>query len=308
MLAPLDALIEVPDALLETVRDGNPIRTAVVNAVSAVALQSAREAAEAGIIVPVLVGDTDEMRNAATGIGWEIGSYELIPASGEEAAAMAGAHAAGTGRVEAIMKGHLHTDHFMRAILNREAGLRLGKPLTHHFYMTVAGRDGALILSDAALNPAPDFDTKKAIIENCIALAKATGVVRPKVALLSASEVPSKHIPSSEEAVVLSDWAKSAVPDADVDGPLAFDLCVSPEAVRVKGVTSPVAGAADIVVVPEIVAGNALYKAIVAYGGACGAGIVLGAKVPILLTSRGDPPAARMASAALAALMGRVGA
>jgi len=293
-------VFECPQSLLKAARGGKPVRTAIVNAVNAVALESARDATEAGIIEPVLVGDIAEIRKAAAGLGWDIGVFEIIEASGEDAAALAGAMAAGKGRVEALMKGHLHTDSFMKAVLNKEAGLRMGKPLTHISHLTVPGRAGSIMLTDGALNPAPDVEMKKAIIQNVVKLAHALGQARPKVALLSATEVVSKHIPSTGEAVELTKWAKANVPDADVDGPLAFDLCVSPEAVKVKGVVSPVAGAADIMIMPEIVVGNALMKMMTQYMGACMAGIVMGAKVPILLTSRSDPPPARLASAALA--------
>lgn len=292
-----------PDWLLTKARRAQPVATAIVNAVNDVALQSARDATDAGIITPVLVGEGDAMKRAADSIGWDIATFEVIEANGEQAAAEAGAKAAGGGAVGALMKGHLHTDIFMRAALSRDAGLRIGKPLTHHFHLTLGDQPSGLIITDAALNPAPDATIKQAIITNAVALSKATGIARPKVALLSATEVPTDKVPSSVEARDLAAWARDHVNDADVDGPLAFDLAVSPQAVAIKGVTSPVAGAADIIVVPEIVSGNALYKAMVQYLGACAAGVVLGAKVPILLTSRADPPAARLASAALAGLM-----
>lgn len=294
-------IFECPQPLLAAARGGQPVRTMVVNAVNDVVLESARDATDAGIIEPVLVGDLGEMRRSADRIGWDIATYEVIEASGEEAAAQAGAMATGRGRAEALMKGHLHTDVFMKAVLNKEAGLRVGKPLTHISHLTVPGRAGSLILTDGALNPAPDVELKKVIIANAIALAHALGNARPKVALLSATEVPSPRIPSTTEAVELTRWAKDAIRDADVDGPLAFDLCVSPEAVAVKGVVSAVAGAADILIMPEIVVGNALMKMMTQFMGACMGGVVLGAKVPILLTSRSDPAAARLASAALAA-------
>ncbi|MEL6621914.1 MAG: phosphate acyltransferase, partial [Pseudomonadota bacterium] len=144
---------------------------------------------------------------------------------------------------------------------------------------------------------------KKAVITNSVAMAQALGVTRPKVALLSATEVVSEHIPSTIEAETLTKWAATELPAADVRGPLAFDLAVSAEAVRVKGITGKVAGAADVIVVPEIVSGNALFKSLVQFAGACAAGLVVGAKVPLLLTSRADPPAARLGSAALAAIL-----
>jgi len=304
MLDPLSTTIQCPEPLLQMARQSPPIKTAIINAVNGLVLESAREASEAGIIIPVLVGNPSAMRSAAESIGWDIGALQMIDASGEEAAAAAGAAAAGRGDADAIMKGNLHTDVFMRAVLNRDAGLRQGQPLTHVFHLSLPGQSGSLIMTDCALNPAPDFELKKAILQNAVAVAQATGVKRPKVAILSATEVPNKHIPSSMEAVDLKDWAAGAIADADVDGPLAFDLAVSREAARIKGVSSPVAGAADIILVPEITAGNALYKMLVQYAGACAGGLVVGAKVPVLLTSRSDPPAARLASAALASILG----
>jgi phosphate acetyltransferase len=281
-----------------------PVRTAVVNAVNELVMESARDATLAGLIEPVLIGNPAEMSRAADAIGWDIGVYQIIDASGEDASAMAGAMAAGRGDVQALMKGHLHTDSFMKAVLNKEAGLRMGRPLVHVAHLTLPGRAGSFILSDGALNPAPDFETKKSIIANCVALARALGNARPKVALLSATEVISPRIPSTAEAAELTKWARAGgVPDADVDGPLAFDLAVSPESVRIKGIVSPVAGAADILIVPEIVSGNALMKMMTQFMGACLGGIVMGAKVPIILTSRADPAASRLASAALAAAL-----
>lgn len=297
-------IVECPRSLLTAARGAKPVRTAIVNAVNAVAMESARDATEAGIIEPVLVGNLDEIRKAADQVGWDIAIYQVIEAEGEEAAALAAAMAAGKGVVDALMKGHLHTDSFMKAVLNKEAGLRMGQPLAHIAHLTVPGRTGSIILSDGALNPAPDIEQKKAIIRYTVGLAKALGNARPKVALLSATEVVSPKIPSTGEAVELTKWAKDNVADADVDGPLAFDLAVSPEAVQIKGIKgSPVAGEADILVVPEIVCGNALMKMMIRFMNACLGGVVVGAKVPIILTSRADPPAARLASAALAAAL-----
>lgn len=296
--------IECPQSLLAAARGSKPVRTAVVNAVNAVALESARDAAAAGLIEPVLVGNLDEIRRVADQIGWDIGIFEVIEANGEDAAALAGAMAAGKGRVDALMKGHLHTDSFMKAVLNKEAGLRMGQPLAHVAHLTLPGRAGSIIVSDGALNPAPDVEQKKAIIKYTISLAQALGNARPKVALLSATEVVSAKIPSTGEGVELTKWARENVKDADVDGPLAFDLAVSPEAVEIKGIKgSPVAGMADILIVPEIVTGNVLMKTMIRLMGACLGGVVVGAKVPIILTSRADAPAARLASAALAAAL-----
>jgi len=297
------ATVECPGWMLQKARNmaAQPVRTGIVNAVNTVALASALEARDAGIITPILIGDQDEIAAGADQIGLDITGVEIIAAAGEQDAAAAGAAAAGAGDVAALMKGHLHTDVFMKAVLNREAGLRMGNPLVHVFHITLPGREGSLIISDCALNPAPDVETKKAIIQNCVTLAQAMGIQRPKVALLSATEVASPRIPSTGEAQELTQWAATALPGADVRGPLAFDLAVSPEAVRIKGLSGAVAGVADVIVVPEIVCGNALYKSLVHFSGACAAGVVMGAKCPILLTSRADPPAARLASATLVA-------
>ena len=293
---------ECPKSLLDAVNGRPPVRTGVVNAVSTVVLESVRDAVEAGVIEPVLFGDSGEIAKGAATLGWDMPELEVVDAADEGTAALLAAQAAGRGEVAALMKGHVHTDVFMRAVLNRDAGLRTGKRLSHIFHMTVPGRDGRLLISDAALNTHPDIDTKKAIIGNVVTLAGALGLERPKVALLSATEEPNEHMPSSMDAVQLAEWAKTEIANADVQGPLAFDLAVSPDAARIKGVEGPVVGRADAVVVPDIVTGNSLFKMMVYYMAACAGGLVMGAKVPVLLTSRADPPPARLASACLAAL------
>ncbi|MGD9868117.1 MAG: bifunctional enoyl-CoA hydratase/phosphate acetyltransferase [Hyphomicrobiales bacterium] len=294
-----------PPYLLELVKGARPLRTAVVNAGSAVVMESVRDAVAAGLIEPVLFGDPDAMAREAGALGFDISAYDSVAASDEESAAREAALATGRGEAAALLKGQVHTDVFMRAVLSRDANLRLGRPLTHVFHMSAPAREKPLLITDGALNPAPDVEMKKSIIANAVALAHAVGIARPQVALLSATEEPSPRIPSSTEAVQLTGWAKDAVEGADVYGPLAFDLAVSEEAARIKGVSLPVAGKADVLVVPEIVCGNALFKMMVQFMDACAAGIVLGAKVPVLLTSRADPPQARLASLALAAAMQR---
>ena len=297
------APVECPRRLLEAAGGLPALRTAVVNATTAMVLESARDAADAKIIEPVLFGDADRIGQLAEEIGWDIGGLRIVDADDEREAAALAAAAAGDGTVEALMKGHVHTDVFMSAALKREAGLRTGRRLTHVFHMTVPGHDDPLFISDGALNTHPDVETKKAIITNAVDLARALEIEIPHVALLSATEEPSEHLPSSLHAAELADWAKVNVGGAEVHGPLAFDLTVSPDAARIKGIDHPVAGNADIVVVPDIVSGNALFKMMVYFMSACAAGVVLGAKVPILLTSRADPPEARLASAAVASIM-----
>ncbi|HDL16717.1 MAG TPA: bifunctional enoyl-CoA hydratase/phosphate acetyltransferase, partial [Rhizobiales bacterium] len=295
--------VQCPPALLEAARGFAPLRTAVVNAGTDVVLESVRDCVEAGLIEPLLIGDPEDIRAGADKLGWDISAFAIDVAVDEEDAAAKGAAHAGAGRVDAILKGHVHTDVFMRAVLDKQYALRTGRRFSHVFHMTAPGHGKPLFISDGALNTHPDLETRKAILLNAVDLAHALGVARPHVALLSATEEPSDAIPSSVEAAELAAWAKDNVRQAVVDGPVAFDIAVSAEAAQIKGIAAPGAGQAEIIIVPDIVSGNALFKMMVHFMGACAAGIVLGAKVPILLTSRSDPPAARLASAALAVIM-----
>jgi phosphate acetyltransferase len=295
--------IQCPPNLLEAARGFPPMRTGVVNAGSDVIMASVRDCVEAGLIVPLLIGNLEDIKACAGNIGFDAERFTIDGATDEEDAALKGAAHAGAGRVDALLKGHIHTEIFMRAVLDKRYGLRTNRRLSHVFHMTAPGRENPLFISDGALNAHPDLETRKEILLNAVDLAHALGVTRPHVALLSATEEPSEAVPSSVEAAELAAWAKENVAGAVVDGPLAFDIAVSAEAAQIKLVATPVAGRADIIIVPDIVSGNALFKMMVHFMRACAAGIVLGAKVPILLTSRSDPPAARLASAALAVIM-----
>lgn len=294
-----------PRILLDQARGGSPVRTVVAGADSAPALESARLAAEAGLIEPILVGAEAAMRRQADRLGWDIGGCERIEAAGEAAVSHAAAALAGRGAAAAVMKGHVHTDALMAALLAPEAGIRTGRRLSHLFHMTVPDSERVLIITDAALNVAPDLKTKQAIVENAIDLCRALGLERPHIAVLSATETPSERMPSSLDAAALTRWAEERRLAARVFGPVAFDNIVSRDAALLKGIEHPVAGNADVVVVPNIECGNALFKMMVYFMSACAAGIVLGGRIPIMLTSRADPPAARLASAALAVLAAR---
>jgi len=294
---------ECPPSLLDRARQKPAVVTAVANAGSALALESVRLAVEAGLIAPILVGDEGKITRAADGIAWNISDFEIVDAGNEDDAALKAAKLAGGGAAGALMKGHVHTDAFMMAILNRESGLRTGRRLTHVFHMTVPDTDKALLITDAAVNIAPDLETKFEAIRNAVTLAHALGIDEPRVAILSGSEEPSERMPSSMDAAALTERAAAELEGALVHGPLAFDNAVSPEAARIKGITHPVAGNADILLAPNIETGNALFKMMVYFMSACAAGIVLGAKVPAILTSRADPPEARLASAAIAAIL-----
>lgn len=267
-------------------------------------MESARQATEAGVMIPVFVGEADAIRAEAKALGWDISGFRIVEAEGESGSGEAAAALTGAGEADALMKGHLHTDTFMKAALRRDSGLRTSDRLVHVFHISPPDGGRALIISDAAVNVAPDLETRRAALQCVVRLARATGVERPRIAVLSATESVIPSVPSSGEARELAEWAAENVKDADVSGPLALDLILSPEAAVVKGLENdPVAGRADGVIVPGIVSGNAIFKSLVYLGGGCAAGVVMGAKAPILLTSRADPPTARLASACLAAIL-----
>ena len=278
-----------------------PVATAVVAAGAPAALAGARLACEGGLITPLLVGDPDAIADAARAVRWEIAGLRVIPAASDAAAAAAAVALVRGGEAQALMKGHLHTDALLRAVVDRETGLRCGRRLTHVFHMSLGGRFSPLLITDAAVNVAPDHATMRDIVLNAIDLARALGEAVPRVALLSATEDPTSSVPSS---VAAAELAAELSPEtrAAIAGPLGIDCAVSPEAARIKHVAGPVAGRADVLVVPNIETGNALFKALVHFQGAIAAGIVLGAAAPIMLTSRADPPEARLVSAALARL------
>ncbi len=304
MLSPLP--FASPGHVIEKATAATPTPTAVAGAGGRLALESARRATEAGLIEPCLVGDPEAITAAASGIGWDLAPYRCVSAEDETKAAEAAVALARGNEVAALMKGQVHTDTLMRAVVDRENGLRAGRRMSHIFYMTAPDRQGALTITDAAVNVAPDAAVKLDIINNAVDLLHALGTPEPKIAVLSATDTPIAAMPSSLEAAeVVRRAVQGAVTGAVVDGPFALDLAISPEAATVKGVDSPVAGQADILLVPNIETGNALYKAMVYFMSATAAGLVMGAKVPIILTSRADPPEARLTAAALAAIVAR---
>ena len=290
-----------PQPLLNQAQALPAMVTAVVNAGSELALESAKLAFEAGIIVPILVGNIASIQKAAQAIDWNIDQFELIASESEEDSAANAVQCVHQGTAKLLMKGNLHTDVLIRALLNKEHGLRTGERLSHLFHMSVPGSDRVLCITDAVVNVSPDTKTQLSILRGATDVMHALGNLKPKVALLSATEVVTQAMPSSMAAkellVAMSGQDHQA---ADVFGPLAFDGAVSPEAAKIKGITHPVAGYADVLLVPNIETGNAIFKQLVYFNGATAAGVLMGAKVPVMLTSRADPPAARLASAALA--------
>ncbi|CAI8340772.1 MAG: bifunctional enoyl-CoA hydratase/phosphate acetyltransferase [Gammaproteobacteria bacterium] len=290
-----------PQPLLNQAQALPAMVTAVVNAGSELALESAKLAFEAGIIVPILVGNIAAIQKAAQAIDWNIDQFELIASESEEDSAANAVQCVHQGTAKLLMKGNLHTDVLIRALLNKEHGLRTGERLSHLFHMSVPGSDRVLCITDAVVNVSPDTKTQLSILRGATDVMHALGILKPKVALLSATEVVTQAMPSSiaakELLAAMSDQDHQA---ADVFGPLAFDGAMSPEAAKIKGITHPVAGYADVLLVPNIETGNAIFKQLVYFNGATAAGVLMGAKVPVMLTSRADPPAARLASAALA--------
>ncbi len=294
----------LPDSLLQRAQSANTPRVAIARAGASLPMQAAYEATKAGIMVPLFTGEADAIRAAADALEWDISGFEIIATNGEEAAGHTAALACGEGRADVLMKGHLHTDTFMKSALSRDNGLRTGARLVHVFHLTHPNVGKPLLLSDAAVNVAPDMDTRKAAITYCVDLLRKLGTDQPKVAILSATESVLPAVPSSGEARELRDWARAEIAGAHFSGPLALDLILSPESVAIKGMgRDPVAGDADAIIAPDIVSGNTLFKSLVYLSGACAAGVVMGAKVPILLTSRADVAVARMASVALAAVL-----
>jgi len=297
--------VQCPRSLLKRAASAEPVMTAIIGAGHPLVLESAREAQNAGIIQPLLVGDAKAIGQAAKEIDWDIEDLQIVEGASEERSAKEGAALARSGAVQMVMKGHIHSDTFMRPLLAKDTGIRGQQRLSHVFHMTLPPTDEAIMLTDCAVNVAPNIPTRLAIIENAVAMAHKLGQQRPRVALLGASETVSNAMPVTGQCQEITAHFGATELQADVFGPLAFDNIVSVAAARMKGIEHPVAGNADIVVVPTIEAGNALFKMMVYLMSACAGGIVLGGSVPVLLTSRADPPAARLASAALGAIAGR---
>ncbi|MGF1500509.1 MAG: bifunctional enoyl-CoA hydratase/phosphate acetyltransferase [Paracoccaceae bacterium] len=291
------------DALLNRAEPLDPIPTSVIAPEEANALGGAILAARHTIIAPILIGDPEKIAAAAKALGEDISGFELIAEPDHGRAAARGVALVHEGRAQAVMKGHLHTDELLHHIVKRDGGLRTKRRLSHVFVMDVPGLDKLLMVTDAAINIAPDLEAKVDIIQNAIYLAQALGVAEPKVGVLSAVETVNSKIPSTIDAAVLSKMAdRQQIKGGFVDGPLAMDNAIDLGAARTKGITSMVAGRADILVAPNLEAGNMLAKQLTfAAHAECG-GIVLGAQVPVILTSRSDDDKARLASCAIAAL------
>jgi phosphate acetyltransferase len=291
------------EALVRLTRDIPAIPTAVAHPCEKTALQAVLDATAAEMIDPILVGPRARIEAVAAELGVDIGGFELIDTPHSHASAAKAVELVREGRAQMIMKGSLHSDELLAAVAARETGLRTDRRISHVFAMDVPSYDDPLFITDAAVNIFPDLEAKRDIVQNAIDLHHALGLGTPRVAILSAVETVTPKIPGTIEAAALCKMAdRGQITGGILDGPLALDNAISPEAAAIKGISSPVAGRAQVLVVPDLEAGNMLAKNLTFLAGADAAGIVLGARVPIVLTSRADSLRSRMASCATAAL------
>ena len=292
------------ERLVAATRGLQPLPTAIAHPCDETSLKGALEAAQAGLITPILVGPQHKIRGLAESLDLDIADIDVVDAPHSQAAAEKAVAIVRAGQAELLMKGSLHSDELLAEVTKRETGLRTGRRISHVFVMDVPSHAQTLFITDAAVNIAPDLLAKRDIIQNAVDLYAGLGFGIPKVAILSAVETINPSIPSTIEAAALCKMAdRGQISGAELDGPLAFDNAINPEAARIKGIKSPVAGHAQILVVPDLEAGNMLAKNLTFLAGADAAGIVLGARVPIILTSRADNVRARMASCAVAMLL-----
>ena len=306
-VVPLDPTAAQPpskyDRLIAAAKQVSSATTVVAHPCDETSLRGACEASELGLIKPVLVGPKAKISAVAAKHGLDIAAFEIVDAGHSEAAAAKAVQLIHEGKGELLMKGSLHTDELMRAVTSKTSGLRTARRISHVFVMDVPGHAETLFITDAAINIFPDLDCKRDIIQNAIDLFTGIGLGTPRVAILSAVETVTTKIPGTIEAAALCKMAdRGQITGGELDGPLAFDNAVDEEAARIKGIRSKVAGRAQILVVPDLEAGNMLAKNLTFLSRADAAGIVLGARVPIILTSRADSVRARMASCAVAVL------
>jgi phosphotransacetylase len=292
--------IVCPNNLLDKAQEKKGVKVAVVNAGKPLPMLSVQDAVAENLIEPIFIGDKKEILKCAEDLKWDISNFEIIDEPVENNTAKIAAQLASKGKIKIIVKGHIHTDVLMKEVLKREYNL-LGKTrLSHIWHMTVAKDDKPLIITDGALNVLPNVKTKMHILKNVINFSNRIGISRPKVAVLSATEEVLESVPSSLDAAELTKLAKDENLEADVFGPLAFDNSISKKSAGIKGIKNSVAGEADVLLVPSVETGNGLVKMMIYFMGACAAGVVVGGKVPVVITSRSDEAQARLASIAAA--------
>ena len=292
--------IVCPNNLLDEAHKKKGVKVAVVNAGKPLPMLSVQDAVNENLIEPIFIGDKKEILKCAEDLKWDISQYEIIDEPVENNTAKIAAKLASKGKVKIIVKGHIHTDVLMKEVLKREYNL-LGKTrLSHIWHMTVEKEGKPLIITDGALNVQPNVKTKMHILKNVINFSNRIGISRPKVAVLSATEEVLESVPSSLDAAEITKLAKDENLEADVFGPLAFDNSISKKSAAIKGIKNIVAGEADVLLVPSVETGNGLVKMMIYFMGACAAGVVVGGKVPVVITSRADSAPARLASIAAA--------
>ena len=289
-----------PNNLLDLAHKKKGVKVGIVNAGKPLPMISVQDAVNENLIEPIFIGDKKEILKCADEIKWDISEYEIIHEPIENNTAKIAAKLASENKIRIIVKGHIHTDILMKEVLKREYNL-LGKTrLSHIWHMTIEKEDKPLIITDGALNVLPNIKTKMHILRNVINFSNRIGIKRPKVAVLSATEEVIESVPSSIEAAEITKLAEKEKIHADVFGPLAFDNSISKKSASIKGIENSVAGEADVLLVPSVEAGNALVKIMIYFMGACAAGVVIGGKVPVVITSRSDEAQARLASIAAA--------
>ena len=289
-----------PDNLLKIAKTKGPVKVVIVNAGKPITIESTKQAVDENLIEPIFIGDKSVIEKLATDIKWNISKYEIINEPIENNTALIAAKLASEKKVKIIVKGHIHTDILMKAVLKRDLNLIEKKRLSHVWHMTLEKNDKPFIITDGALNVLPKLETKMHILKNSVDFAKRIGINKPKVSILSATEEVLESVPSSLDARELTERAKNEGIEADVFGPMAFDNSVSENAAQIKGIKNVVAGKTDILLVPNVEAGNGLVKMMIYFMGACAAGVVVGGKVPVVITSRADSAPARLASVAAA--------
>jgi len=292
--------IVCPNNLLNVAHKKRGIKVGIVNAGKPLPMLSVQDAVKEDLIEPIFIGDEKEIIRCAEDLKWDISKYKIINEPVENNTAAIAAKLASEKKIRIIVKGHIHTDILMKEVLKREYNL-LGKTrLSHIWHMTLGKENKPLIITDGALNVLPNVKTKMHILKNVINFSHRIGIIRPKISILSATEEVLESVSSSKEAAEITKLAKEDNLNADVFGPLAFDNSISKKSASIKGINNIVAGEADVLLVPSVETGNALVKMLIYFCGACAAGVVIGGKVPVVITSRSDEAPARLASIAAA--------
>ena len=293
---------QIPNNLISLAKKTPNLSAGIICANHDSSMESAKKSVELNLIKPIFIGNKQEINNKAEKMKWDLNAYEIINSSNDVEAAIIGAELGRDNKIKIMIKGNLHTDVLMKTYLKKEFGLLEGKRLSHIWHMTILKDDKPLFITDGALNVAPRIDVKMHILKNVIEFANQIDIAKPRVAILSGTEDPIESMPSSIEAKELMERAKNENINAYVHGPLAFDNAISPEAAAIKNISNEVAGKADILLVPNLETGNALSKIMVYFMGACAAGFIVGGKVPVVVTSRADSSASRIASIAAAVI------